>query len=290
MGLIEAIVLGIVQGLTEFLPISSTAHLRIMPVFFGWDDPGAAFTAVIQLGTLLAVLIYFWRDLARYLTAWVRSFASTAVAKTQEARLGWAIFIGTLPIVVLGVLFKDEIKGPQVRSLYVVAWSLIVMGVMLAFADRLGRKRKPAEQASVRDGLIVGLWQALALIPGASRSGSTISGALFVGFDRAAAARFSFLLSVPSVLAAGLLEVIDERKLILSENLVNVLVATLAAFIVGYWSIGALIRYLQQRSALIFVAYRIILGALLLALLWQGAISPSQGAITSQSQDVRQNR
>lgn len=290
MGLIEAIVLGIVQGLTEFLPISSTAHLRVMPEFFGWDDPGAAFTAVIQLGTLLAVLIYFWRDLARYLSAWVRSFTNDAVAKSQDAKLGWAIFIGTLPIVILGLAFKNQIKGAEVRSLYVVAWALIVMGLVLWAADRLGKKRRTIEQAGVRDGMIVGLWQAIALIPGASRSGSTISGALFAGFDRAAAARFSFLLSVPSVFAAGILEVVDERKHILSENLGNVVVATICAFVVGYWSIGALLRFLQQRSMLIFVAYRIVIGTVLLVLLWQGVLKPNQGIPANQAPALRQNR
>ncbi|MFY9234779.1 MAG: undecaprenyl-diphosphatase UppP [Fimbriimonadaceae bacterium] len=267
MDLIQALVLGIIQGLTEFLPISSTAHLRVVPALLEWEDPGAAFTAVIQLGTLLAVLFYFWKDLSRTLIAWLQSFSGKA---SKDSRLGWAIFIGTIPIVVAGYLYKDQIKGESVRSLTVIAWMLIGMGMLLFFADRLASHRKTVEQAGVLDGLWVGLWQAIALIPGASRSGSTITGAFFAGFDRAAAAKFAFLLSVPSVLAAGILELVEERKKILDENLANVLVATAAAFVVGYWSIGFLIRFLSKHSALAFVIYRVALGVLLLVLLQSG--------------------
>jgi undecaprenyl-diphosphatase len=275
--LIKAVVYGIVQGLTEFLPISSTAHLRIVPSFLGWEDPGAAYTAVIQLGTLLAVLIYFRQDLALALKGWVGSFKGGEAAKTREAKLGWAVFFGTIPIVVAGLVFKHEIKSETFRSLHVIAWALIGMGLLLLLADRLARKKRPMEKATVRDGIIVGLWQAIALIPGSSRSGSTITGALFAGFDRAAAARFSFLLSVPSVFAAGVLELLEERKEILEQNLTSTIIATLVSFVVGYWAIGFLIRFLQKRSAAIFVAYRIALGLLLLFLLQSGRLKPDQG-------------
>lgn len=277
MDLIQAVILGLVQGLTEFLPISSTAHLRIVPSFFGWQDPGAAFTAVIQLGTLLAVLIYFRRDLAVALMGWLRSFRGGEAARSREAKLGWAIFFGTIPIVIIGFLFREQIKSDMVRSLYVIAWTLIGMGLLLLYAERVAAKKRPMEEATVRDGIWVGLWQAVALIPGASRSGSTITGALFAGFDRATAARFSFLLSVPSILAAGVLEMVEERKEILDQNLSAVIVATFVSFVVGYWSIGFLIGFLQKRSVAAFVVYRVGLAILLLVLLQSGFLKPDQG-------------
>jgi undecaprenyl-diphosphatase len=279
VGLIEAIVLGIVQGLTEFLPISSTAHIRIIPALMGWPDPGAAFTAAIQLGTLLAVLIYFRNDLARAFVGWTRGLRGGEAAQTPEARLGWAIAFGSIPIIVFGVLFKDAIET-TLRSLYVICATLIGMGLLLWFAEKKGVQARGLDSVRPVEGLAVGLWQAVALIPGASRSGSTMTGALLAGFDRATAARFSFLLSVPSILAAGVYSLVQHRDALLDANtglLVPVLVANAAAFVSGYWAIAFLIRFLQTRSVGIFVIYRVALGLALLGLLAGGVLAPDAG-------------
>lgn len=281
MGVLEAIVYGIVQGLTEFLPISSTAHLRIVPSLLGWQDPGAAFTAVIQLGTLLAVLIYFRKDLVDVFLGWVKSFSGPK--DTVEAKVGWGIVIGTLPIVILGFAFKHQIKSDAVRSLYVVAASLIVMGIVLFIAEKVGSRKREFDQLTAKDGLVVGLWQAIALIPGASRSGSTISGALFSGLSRPTAARFSFLLSIPSVLAAGLYELMQERKELLGAGLAPTLIATVISFVVGYASIAYLMKLLQTKSTMGFVIYRIALGILLIALLQMGKLQPLSGVTSPES-------
>ncbi len=273
MGLLEATVLGIVQGLTEFLPISSTAHVRIVPALFGWADPGASFTAVIQLGTLLAVLIYFRSDLARAFMGWCRSFRGGEHLRTADARLGWAAFVGTIPVVVLALLYKDWIREDS-RSLYVVAWALIGLAVLLAVAEVVGKRLRQVEDARVLDGWVVGLFQAIALIPGASRSGSTITGALFMGFDRAAAARFSFILSTPAILTSGLFELFDQRKEILTIGVAPVVVSTLFSFVAGYAAIAFLISYLKTHSTAVFIVYRIALGLVLLFLLWKGVLQP----------------
>lgn len=273
MGIVEAIVLGIVQGLTEFLPISSTGHLRLVPTLFGWEDPGAAFTAVIQLGTLAAVLIYFRNDLVNIFKAWVKSFRGE---KTYESRLGWAIVVGTFPIVILGLLGKDYIEG-SLRSMTVIGVMLILIGLLMLVAEKVGSQKRSADSLAPRDGLVVGLWQAVALIPGASRSGSTITGALFLGLDRAAAARFSFLLSVPSILAAGIYEAVNEREHIMGSNLTPTIIATIVSFLVGYAAIAFLMAFLQKRSTLVFIVYRIILGTIILGLVFSGRIDPMIG-------------
>jgi undecaprenyl-diphosphatase len=276
--LIQAVVYGLLQGLTEFLPISSTAHIRIVPALMGWPDPGAGFTAVIQLGTMLAVLIYFARDLASALKAWALSISGKG-ERTPEARMGWAIFWGTIPIVVLGFLGQDWIKG-GLRSLWVVAGALIFMGILMAIAEKVSTKLRNIESVQVKDGWIVGAWQAMALIPGMSRSGSTITGALFAGFDRPTAARFSFLLSVPSILAAGLKELWDERRELLSATMLTpTLIATVVSFIFGYASIAFLMKFLQKHGILPFVAYRVILGLLLAGLLSAGILHPMAGIV-----------
>jgi undecaprenyl-diphosphatase len=273
--LIQAVVYGIVQGLTEWLPISSTAHLRILPSLFGWQDPGAGFTAVIQLGTILAVLIYFRNDLGRAISAWARSLTGKG-RETPDAKLGWGVFWGSIPIIVIGFLFRDLIKSDQARSLYVVSATLIGMGLIMLVAERVGSQKRKMEDITVRDGVAVGLWQALALIPGMSRSGSTISGALFQGLDRATAARFSFLLSVPSILGAGLFELYEERHGLMEVGITSVLVATLVSFAVGYASIAFLIKWLQKRGIGAFILYRIVLGILLLVLVQQGVIRATE--------------
>ena len=276
MDLIEAIILGIIQGLTEFLPISSTAHLRIIPALAGWSDPGAPFTAVIQLGTLLAVLIYFRKDLASALGGWFRGLKGGEEAKTLEARMGWAIFLGTLPIVILGLAFNHKIEA-NLRSLQVIAFSLIGMAILLLVAEMIGNRKKKLESVTPLDGFKVGLWQAVALIPGASRSGSTITGSLFDGFDRVAAARFSFLLSVPSVFAAAVYEIVKYRHDFGGALLVPSIVANIFSFAVGYWSIGFLMKFLQTKRIVVFVAYRVVLGIAILTLIYTGHLDPMAG-------------
>lgn len=274
MSLIEAIVLGIVQGLTEFLPISSTAHLRIVPAFFGWADPGAAFTAVTQLGTMAAVLLYFRADLWRIARAWLGSLRPGRSAADLDARLGWYLVAGTVPIVVFGVLFERQIETGA-RSLSLMGTTLIVLGLVLAAAERLGSHRRPLESISAREGVLVGFAQAAALVPGVSRSGATISAGLFLGLDRPSAARFSFLLSVPAVVLSGVFQLFgmvsgDPGD---SGGFVGIAVATLLAFAVGYASIAFLLRWLASHSTAVFVVYRVALGVVVLALAAAGAIA-----------------
>jgi undecaprenyl-diphosphatase len=269
----EAIVLGITQGLTEFLPISSTAHLRIVPAFAGWEDPGAAFTAVVQLGTMVAVLLYFREDLWRIGVAWLRSLRDASVRRTLDARLGWYIVLGTIPIGIFGLIFKDQIENGA-RDLYVISIALILFGLVLLAAEEVGRKTRSIEDLNRRDGVFIGLWQALALIPGVSRSGATISAGLFRGLDRPSAARYSFLLSVPAVVLSGLFEfasIVDGSE-DTQVGLGALAIATLMAFVVGYASIAWLLRYLTQHSTIVFVVYRVALGTLVLVLVATGAI------------------
>ena len=274
MSLIEALVLGIVQGLTEFLPISSTAHLRIVPAFFGWGDPGAAFTAVTQLGTMAAVLLYFRADLWRISRAWWGSLRPGHRAADLDARLGWYLIAGTVPIVVFGALFERQIETGA-RSLYLMGSTLIALGLVLLAAERVGSHRRPLESISAREGVLVGLAQAAALIPGVSRSGATISAGLFLGLNRPAAARFSFLLSVPAVVLSGVFQLIgivrgDPGE---SGGFFGLAVATLLAFAVGYASIAFLLRWLTSHSTAVFVVYRVVLGVTVLGLAVAGVIS-----------------
>jgi undecaprenyl-diphosphatase len=273
VSLLEAIVLGIAQGLTEFLPISSTAHLRIVPAFAGWPDPGAAFTAVTQLGTMAAVLLYFRYDLLRISRAWLRSLRDPLVRRQLDARIGWYIVLGTIPIGIFGVLFKDQIETGA-RDLYLIGTTLIVLGLALLLAEKVGRRDRTIDQIRTRDGFVIGLAQALALVPGVSRSGATITAGLFMGLDRTAAARFSFLLSIPAVVLSGLLELgsILSGEEGETTSAFGLLVATTLAFLVGYASIAFLLRYLTSHSTGIFVAYRVGLGVLVLALTSAGTI------------------
>ncbi len=273
MSLLEAIVLGIVQGLTEFLPISSSGHLRIVPAFFGWEDPGAAFTAVVQLGTMAAVLVYFRAELARIARAWLASVPDRSKRSELDARIGWYIILGTVPIGVFGVLFQDQIETAA-RDLYVIGVALIVLGLVLAVADHVGKRQRELEDVEAKDGFWVGTAQALALIPGVSRSGATITAGLFLGLDRAAAARFSFLLSVPAVVLSGLFELAsildgDEGDHV---GAVELLAATACAFVVGYASIAFLLRFLANHTMSVFVAYRLVLGTLVIVLAANGVI------------------
>jgi undecaprenyl-diphosphatase len=274
MSVLEAIVLGIVQGLTEFLPISSTGHLRIVPAFLGWDDPGAAFTAVTQLGTMFAVLIYFREDLLRIGRAWLRSVPDPSLRSGLDARLGWYIVLGTIPIGIFGILFKDQIEDGA-RDLYVIGVALIVLGLVLLAAERVGTHDRKIEEVRTRDGFVVGLAQAMALVPGVSRSGATITAGLFLGLEREAAARFSFLLSVPAVVLAGLLELgtIVSGEEGHATGAGDLILATLCAFASGYAAIALLLRFLATHSTVVFVAYRVALGALVLVLVSAGVIS-----------------
>jgi undecaprenyl-diphosphatase len=271
---LEEIVLGLVQGFTEFLPISSTAHLRIVPAFLGWEDPGAAFTAVTQLGTMGAVLLYFRSDLIRITRAWLRSVAEPARRRTDlDARLGWYIVLGTVPIGIFGVLFKDQIETGA-RDLYLIGIALIVLGLVLLLAEGVGSHERGVEEIKTKDGFAIGIAQALALVPGVSRSGATITAGLFMGLEREAAARFSFLLSVPAVVLSGVLELgsILSGEETGGQTLGGLVVATVLAFVSGYASIAFLLRFLAAHSTAVFVAYRVALGALVLALAASGVI------------------
>ena len=270
MELIRAVVLGVVQGLTEFLPISSSAHLRIVPAFFGWDDPGAAFTAVVQLGTMAAVLLYFRHDLWRVGTTWLRSLRDRSLRRELDARMGWYIIVGTIPLAFFGIVFKDQIETGA-RNLWLIGTTLIVLGLLLLWADQVSVRRKSIEDLDARDGIVIGLAQSAALVPGVSRSGSTITAGLFLGYTREAAARYSFLLSVPAVVASGLFELKDVGGG--GDYGTGALVlATVVAFVVGYASIAWLLRYLVSHSTLVFVIYRVSLGLLVFALLAAGVI------------------
>jgi undecaprenyl-diphosphatase len=272
---IQAIVLGIVQGLTEFLPISSTAHVRIVPAFMGWEDPGAAFTAVTQLGTMAAVLLYFRNDLWRIAMAFLRGLRDPQVRRTQDARIGWYIVFGTIPIGIFGVAFKDQIESGA-RDLRLIGTTLILLGLVLLWAERVSKRNRDLDDLTTRDGITIGLAQAAALVPGVSRSGATISAGLFLNLERAAAARFSFLLSVPAVVLSGLFELrkIGDES---GAAAIPTAIATLLAFVVGYASIAFLLRFLVSHSTRVFVAYRVALGVIVLALVAAGALDPTTG-------------
>ncbi|MFI8911153.1 undecaprenyl-diphosphate phosphatase [Streptomyces sp. NPDC053513] len=287
MSWFESFILGLVQGLTEFLPISSSAHLRLTAAFAGWHDPGAAFTAITQIGTETAVLIYFRKDIARIVSAWFRSLTNKAMRSDHDAQMGWLVIVGSIPIGVLGVTLKDQIEGPF-RDLRITATTLIVMGIVLGIADRLAardeiggrhramRERKTLRDLGVKDGLIYGVCQAMALIPGVSRSGATISGGLFMGYTREAAARYSFLLAIPAVLASGVFELKDASE----SGHVSwgpTIFATAIAFAVGYAVIAWFMKFITTKSFMPFVIYRIALGILLIVLVSAGVLSPHAG-------------
>lgn len=288
MTLLEAIVLGVVQGLTEFLPISSTAHLRIVPALFGWKDPGAAFSAVIQIGTVLAVLIYFRKDLWAMAAGFWRGLKAGKPLADPHARLGLFIAAGTVPVVAGGLLFQKAIKN-DLRSLYVIAGSLVVVALAMAWADRRATLSKLREGSiGFGDAVFVGVAQMFALIPGVSRSGSTIAAGLMRGLPRAEAARFSFLLSIPAVAGAGLKELFDLRKegALEGDGVMMVAVATLVSFAVGYAAIAGLIAFLKKRSVMVFVGYRIGLAILLLGLLAGGKLAHLDEPVADESAAV----
>lgn len=284
MGLIEALILGLVQGLTEFLPISSSAHLRIVGEFLGsGTDPGAAFTAITQLGTETAVVVYFWHDITRIIGAWFRSLFGRIPRNDPDAKLGWFIILGSIPIVVLGIVFQDQIET-NLRSLWIVAFTLIGFGILLGIADWVGRKELRLKQLTWPHAIVYGLAQAAALIPGVSRSGGTITAGLFMGYERRAAARYSFLLAIPAVFGSGffqLYKTIKDPCLDAAAGCVpdifsgwEIAAATLVAFIVGFAVIAFFMSYISKRSFLPFVIYRILLGGALIVLLSTGVLLP----------------
>jgi undecaprenyl-diphosphatase len=282
MNIFQAIVLGIVQGLTEFLPISSSAHLRIVPALLGWGDPGAAFTAIIQIGTLVAVLLYFSKDIVSITGALVSGVLKGDFFGTEEATIGWMIAAGTIPIVIVGLLFRHQIET-ALRSMYWICASMILLALALILAERHlsnrarhGLPSKSIHEIGWKEAIVIGLSQLLALIPGSSRSGTTITGGLFMNLDRETAARFSFLLSLPAVFAAGLFELYQNRQEIMasSNSMLDLAVATLAAFIVGYFTIAFLLNYLRKHTTSVFIVYRLLLGSSLLLLLVTGKLLP----------------
>lgn len=270
---LDAIILGLIQGLTEFLPVSSSAHIRIAGEFLpAATDPGAAFTAVIQIGTEAAVLIYFRKDIWRIAMSWLRSPMGRIAKEAPDVRLGWLVLIGTLPISILGLLLKDFIEG-SLRNLAITAAMLIIFGIVLGVADRFGRRKKELNQMTMRDGILLGFAQAMALVPGVSRSGGTISIALFLGYTREAAARYSFLLAIPAVLASGFYQLVRHWGDFGPFGFAETALATVVAFVVGYGVIVVFLKLVSTYSYMSFVWYRLALGIGILALLATGTLS-----------------
>jgi undecaprenyl-diphosphatase len=294
MDILQAIILGVVQGLTEFIPISSTAHLvfasRWTNIYDGNAQQITATMAVIQLGTLAAVFVYFASDIITIASAfirdhwvlltrkrWVRHSGTEGVRPiwlSEEAWLGWLIIIGSIPISVVGLLFKDFIEGPGTKNLWIISIMLIAIALLLGVAELVGKQRKTMRHLGITDAIVVGLAQVLSLMPGASRSGSTLMGGLFAGQTRETAARFSFLLSIPAITASGLLQLKEAWEILPEGSFVPLFVGTVVAGIVGYLSIWFLLAFLRRNTTLVFIIYRVILGSVLLVLLWKGVISP----------------
>lgn len=273
MSLLEAIILGVLQGLTEFLPISSSAHLRIAGIFMpSAEDPGAAFTAITQIGTELAVVVFFWRDIVRIVKHWFLALFGKIPRNDPDARMGWLVIIGSIPIVVLGVLFQNQIEG-VLRSLWITAIMLIVFGILLGIADKVGAKNRELDQITYPQGLAFGGAQALALIPGVSRSGGSITAGLFMGFTRQAAARYAFLLAIPAVFGSGFFQLFKSLGQPATVGPIETAVATVVAFFVGLGIIAFLMNWISTRSFMPFVIYRLVLGGTLLVLLSTGVIS-----------------
>ncbi|NMB81978.1 MAG: undecaprenyl-diphosphatase UppP [Ignavibacteria bacterium] len=282
MEILEAIILGIIQGLTEFIPISSTGHLTVAGKLMNLiseskPEEWTAFIAVIQLGTLLAVIIYFWKDLLNIL----KDFISDVLVKrksfsdqSQNSKMGWFIILATIPVVIIGLGFKDIIEGALTKNLYVISASLIVLALILAFAEKTGKFNRSSGDIKWYDAIIIGIAQSLALIPGSSRSGTTITAAIFLGFNRETAARFSFLMSIPAIAASGLLQFYQALKYIDSNGLVILALSTVVSAIFGYLSIEFLLRYLRKKSTLIFILYLIIVGIIILVMIYNGVIKP----------------
>lgn len=282
MSIIEAIVLGIVQGITEFLPISSTGHLTLAGKFMGLisdknPEHWTSFIAVIQLGTMISIFVYFWKDLWNIFIEFLQNNFQKRLKYSEQSlnsKLGWMIIAGTIPIVVVGLLFKDMIEGALTKNLYVISGSLIVLAIILAIAEKTAKFKKDIKDVTMLDSILIGLAQAVALIPGSSRSGTTITGGLFLGLKRDVAARFSFLLSVPAILASGLLQLKESLAFINYDLALNLIVATVVSGISGYLAIDFLLKFLKKNSTFVFIFYRIALGVLILVLLYSNIINP----------------
>ena len=286
MSWLEALVLGLVQGLTEFLPISSSAHLRITAAFAGWDDPGAAFTAVTQLGTDTAVILYFRKKIGRMLAAWFRSLRRPSTwSDDPDSRMAWLVVIGTLPIAILGLLFENDIDT-AFRDLRLIATTLIFFGILLGIADYIGRKDRDLDHLTVPHGIAYGFAQAMALIPGVSRSGGTVTMGRLLGYKRAEATEYAFLLAVPAVFSSGLYKLTD----IGGDDAPSwgpTIFATIIAFAVGYAVIAWLMRYISSNSYLPFVIYRIALGIFLFVLIGLGKLAPDAGPVLAKLHNAR---
>ncbi|MBU0558535.1 MAG: undecaprenyl-diphosphatase UppP [Bacteroidetes bacterium] len=282
MTIFEAFVLGIIQGLTEFLPISSTGHLTVAGKLFGLISPDqperwTAFIAVIQMGTLFAIIIYFWNDLWQILIDFFKEniiHPKKFANQNSNSKLGWLIILGSIPVAVIGLGFKDIIEGSLTKNLYVIAGSLILLALVLALAEKVGKFTKDIKDLGWKDALIIGIGQSFALIPGSSRSGTTITAGMFVGLKRDTAAKFSFLLSVPAIFGSGLLEFFESLKYIDSGGMLNLIVATIAAAVSGYLTIAFLLNYLKKNSTHVFIYYRIALGIAIITLLTTNIINP----------------
>ncbi|MHC1736731.1 MAG: undecaprenyl-diphosphatase UppP [Ignavibacteriaceae bacterium] len=280
MDFFEAILMGIIQGITEFLPISSTGHLTVVGKLMDLiesDRQWTSFIAVIQLGTLFSILFYFRKEIVQISYEFIKeNILSRQKFESQgtNSKLGWMIIFGTIPVVVIGLLFKDVIEGALTKNLYVIASSLIVLAIILAIAELTAKFQKDIEDITIKDAIIIGLAQSVSLIPGSSRSGTTITGGLFTGLNREAAARFSFLLSIPAIFASGLLQLYQSLKYIDTQGLLNILVATFFSTVAGYLAIDFLLKYLKRRSTFVFIVYRIALGILILLLLSFDVIQP----------------
>lgn len=276
MGWLEALVLGLVQGLTEFLPISSSAHLAIVGQLFGGDDPGSAFTAISQLGTETAVLIYFRKDIARIVRAWCLALVGKVARDDPDARMGWLVIIGSIPIVVLGVLLQDSIDS-TFRNLWLTVAMLAGFALVIGFVDMRARTERTLDQLTWKHGVLYGLAQSLALVPGVSRSGGTIAAGLAMGYTREAAARYSFLLAIPAVLGSGAYKLTDVAADPVTPAWGPIALATLVAFVVGYAVIAWLLRYISTHDFRPFVIYRLGLAAVVAVLLLTGVLEPVPG-------------
>jgi undecaprenyl-diphosphatase len=282
MNILESIILGIIQGLTEFIPISSTGHLTVAGKLMNLisdvnPERWTTFIAVIQLGTLLAVLLYFWKDLISILIDFVNDniFERKGFSgQSQNSKMGWYLVISTIPVVIIGLGFKDLIEGTLTKNLYVISGSLILLAIILAVAEKSGKFNRYMNDIKWYDALIIGIAQSFALIPGSSRSGTTITAAIFLGFNRETAARFSFLMSIPAVAASGLLQFYQALEYVDSDGLIILIVATCVSAIFGYLSIEFLLRYLRKKSTLLFIVYRIVIGIVILIMIYNGVIKP----------------
>jgi undecaprenyl-diphosphatase len=282
LSIFEAALLGLIQGLTEFIPISSTGHLTLAGKFMNLiseENPQqwTSFIAIIQLGTLLSVFIYFWKDLVDILSNFLKdNLVEKKSFKNQSlnSKLGWLIIFGTIPIVIIGIGFKDIIEGNLTKNLYVISASLIILAIILFVAEKVANFKKDMENITILDSIIVGIAQAIALIPGSSRSGTTITASLFLGLKRDVAARFSFLLSVPAIFASGLLQLYEALKVVNSDMILNIVVSTIISAISGYWAIDFLIKFLKKNSTNLFIIYRIVLGIIIIVLLTNNIIKP----------------